>query len=62
MSEITDSLRRAERLQAEIEQLDRETGRRGRVRRAYSNVVGGILLVVLLVLAVDGWFAYHLFR
>jgi hypothetical protein len=62
-SEITEALQKAARLRAEVEQLERRAPKRkslaGRVL-FFVNI--SLTCLVLIVLVVDGWFAYDAFR
>ena len=62
-SEITDALRKASRLRGEVEQLEREAPRRRSLAgRIFSFVTRALACFVIIVLAIDGWFAYDAFR
>ncbi len=62
-SEITEALRKASRLRGEVEQLEREAPRRRSLAgRVFSFVTRSLACVVIIVLAIDGWFAYDAFR
>lgn len=62
-SEITEALQKASRLRGEVEQLERRAPRRRSLAgRVFSFVTISLTCVVLIVLAIDGWFAYDTFR
>jgi hypothetical protein len=62
-SEITEALQKAARLRERVERLEREAPRRRSLaRRVFSFVTRSLACVVVIVLAVDGWFAYNAFR
>ena len=61
-SEITEALQKSARLRGEVERLERRAPkRRSLVGRAFSFVTVSLTCLVLVVLAVDGWFAYDAF-
>jgi hypothetical protein len=62
-SDVTDSLQKAARLRAQIEQLDRDVSSRrpGLVVRLYRFSRRSLAGLVVAVLVVDGWFAYRAF-
>ena len=62
-SEITEALRSASQLRGQVEKLERAAPkRRSSVRRLFSFVTRALACVVVIVLVVDGWFAYDAFR
>ena len=62
-SEIAEALQKAARLRGEVEQLERKAPkRRSLAGRVFSFVIISLTCLVLIVLAVDGWFAYDAFR
>ena len=62
-SEIADALQKAARLRGEVERLDpRPQKRRSLAGRVFSFVTRSLACLVVIVLAVDGWFAYDSFR
>ena len=62
-SDVTEALQKAARLRGEIEQLERNVPKhRSLARRVFSFVTISLTCLVLIVLAVDGWFAYDVFR
>ena len=62
-SEVTEALRKAARLRGEVEKLEREAPRRRHLAgRIFSFVTISLTCLVLIVLAIDGWLAYDVFR
>ena len=62
-SEITKALQKAARLRGEVERLQRRPPRRRSLAgRVFSFVRVSLTCLVLIVLAVDVWFAYDAFR
>ena len=62
-SEIAEALQKAARLRGEVERLERRAPeRRSPAGRVLGYVTKSLTCLVLIVLAVDGWFAYDAFR
>ena len=61
-TDFSDSVRKAGRLRAEVTHLDLDARKPGRIGRVYEAVVDSLMLVLLVVLAVDGWLAYRTFH
>jgi hypothetical protein len=57
-----DSLRRAAQLRGEVARLGREPQRPGFIVRAFEFAADALMLVLLIVLAIDGWLAYRAFH
>ena len=56
-------MQKAARLRGEVDKLERESPRRRSwAGRVYSFVTRALACLVIIVLAVDGWFAYNAFR
>ena len=61
-TDYTESMRKAARLRAEAMRLEHDVRPSGRAGRIWEAVVDCLMLVLLLVLAVDGWLAYRAFH
>ena len=57
-----DSLRKAARLRGEVARIGREPAKPWLIERALEFVADALMLVLLVVLAVDGWLAYRAFH